>query len=77
MNCHPDEARRKLGASIQVSRDLAMQMIESMPSGSALELMERKARYLDQMIRVIPVALMDQVVEEKRRLVKKSLLNYW
>jgi hypothetical protein len=39
--------------------------------------MERKARYLDQMIRVLPMALMDPDVEERRRLVQKALLNYW
>ena len=77
LNCHPDDARRRLKASIQVSRDLAMQMIENLPSNSALELMERKARYLDQMIRVLPMALMDPDVEERRRLVQKALLNYW
>jgi hypothetical protein len=77
LNCHPDDALRRLGASIQVSSDLTMQMIESLPSGSALELMERKARYLDQMIRVLPIALMDPEVEEKRRLVQKALQNYW
>ena len=77
LNCHPDDARRRLKASIQVSRGLAMQMIENLPSNSALELMERKARYLDQMIRVLPMALMDPDVEERRRLVQKALLNYW
>jgi hypothetical protein len=77
LNCHPDKAGRQLGASIQVSCDLAMQMIESLPSNSALELMEQKAWYLDQMIRVLPMALMDQEVEERRLLVQKALLNYW
>jgi hypothetical protein len=77
LNCHSDEAGRQLCASIQVSRDLAMQMIESLPSSSALELMERKAWYLDRMIRVLPMALMDREVEERRRLVQKALLNYW
>ena len=77
LNCHPDEAGRRLRASIQASRDLAMQMIENLPSTFALELMERKAWYLDQMIRVLPMALMDPDVEERRRLVQKALLNYW
>ncbi len=77
LNCHPDEAGRRLRASIQASRDLAMEMIESLPSASALELMERKAWYLDQMIRVLPMALLDPEVEERRLLVQKALLNYW
>ena len=77
LNCHPDEARRSLSSSIQASRDLTIQMTGNLPSASALELMERKAWYLDQMIRLLPVALMDRVVEEKRILVQKALLNYW
>jgi len=77
LKCHPDDARKELSSSIQVSLDLAMQMIENLPSNSALELMERKAWYLDQMIRVLPVALMDPDVEERRCLVQKALLNYW
>jgi hypothetical protein len=77
LNCHPDEAGRRLRTSIEVSRHLAMQMIGSLPSNSALELMERKAWYLDQMIRVLPMALLDQEVEERRLLVQKALLNYW
>ena len=77
LNCHPDEAGRRLRTSIEVSRDLAMQMIKSLPSNSALELMERKAWYLDQMIRVLPMALLDPEVEERRLLVQKALLNYW
>jgi hypothetical protein len=77
LNCHPDDARRRIKASIQVSRDLDMQMIKNLPSDSAQELMERKAWYLDQMIRVLPMALLDQEVEERRLLVQKALLNYW
>jgi len=77
LKCHPDDARKELSSSIQVSRDLAIRMIEFLPSTSALVLMERKAWYLDQMIRVLPVALVDQEVEERRLLVQKALLNYW
>jgi hypothetical protein len=77
LRCHPDDARKELSSSIQVSRDLAIRMIEFLPSTSALVLMERKAWYLDQMIRVLPVALVDQDVEERRLLVQKALLNYW
>ncbi|HEX7445469.1 MAG TPA: hypothetical protein VF300_03685 [Methanothrix sp.] len=77
LNCHPDEARRSLSSSIQDSRDLTVQMTGALPSASALELMERKAWYLDQMIRVLPLALMDQEVEERCRLVQKALRDYW
>ncbi len=74
---HPDDARKELRASIQASRDLTVQMIEFLPTTSALKLMERKAWYLDQMIRVLPMALMDQDVGERCSLVQKALLNYW
>ena len=77
LKCHPDDARAKLSSSIQASQDLTIRMIEDLPSNSAIALMERKAWYLDQMIRLLPVALMDQEVEERRRLVQKALLNYW
>lgn len=77
LNCHPDKARAELGSSIQASRDLAIRMIEFLPSASARELMERKAWYLDQMIRHLPLGVLDQAVEEKRRLVQKALLDYW
>jgi hypothetical protein len=77
LKCHPDDARKELSSSIQVSCHLAMRMIESLPSNSALELMERKAWYLDRMILVLPMALLDREVEERRLLVQKALLNYW
>ena len=77
LNCHPDDARRRLSASIQASRNLTIQMIGLLPATSALELMVRKAWYLDQMIRVLPIALMDPEVGERRSLVQEALLNYW
>jgi hypothetical protein len=77
LNCHPDDARRRLNASIQASRDLALQMIEDLPSTSALGLMERKATYLDQMIRLLPHELLNREALERRRLVLSALLNYW
>jgi hypothetical protein len=77
LKCHPDDARAELSSSIQASRDLTIQMTGNLPSASALELMERKAWYLDQMIRLLPLGVLDQEVEEKRRLVQKALQNYW
>lgn len=77
LNCHQDAARKEISSSIQSSRDLTIRMIEFLPTNSALELMERKAWYLDQMIRVLPIALMDQEVVERRRLVQKALQDYW
>jgi hypothetical protein len=77
LNCPPDDARKRLNSSLLGSRDLARKMMEDLPSASALALMERKAWYLDQMIRLLPLQLLDQEVEEKRRLVQEALLNYW
>jgi hypothetical protein len=77
LSCPADDARQRLNASLRDSSDLARQMMEDLPNTSALELMERKAWYLDQMIRLLPLQLLDQEVEEKRRLVQKALLNYW
>ncbi len=77
LNCHPDDAKRRLNASLRDSSDLARKMMKDLPTTSALVLMDRKACYLDQMIRLLPLELLDQDVEEKRRLVKKTLLNYW
>jgi len=77
LKCRPDDARAKLSSSIQASRDLTVQMLEFLPSASARELMERKAWYLDQIIRILPQGVLDQAVEEKRSLVQKALQNYW
>ena len=77
LSCPPDDARQRLNSCLQVSRDLARQMMEDLPSASALELMERKAWYLDQMIRLLPLELLDQEVTERCRQVQKALLNYW
>lgn len=77
LNCPPDDARQRLNASLLGSIDLARKIMEELPSASALKLMERKAWYLDQMIRLLPLQLLDQEVEEKRRLVQKTLSDYW
>jgi hypothetical protein len=77
LNCPPDEARQRLNDSIQGSRALAERMMADLPSASALALMERKARYLDQMIRLLPVELLDREVAERCRLVQETLSNYW
>ena len=77
LNCHPDDARLQLNASIQASRDLALKMMEDRPFTSALGLMKRKAMYLDQMIQVLPLELLTREALERRRLVQETLLNYW
>jgi hypothetical protein len=77
LSCHPDDARQRLNASLRDSSDLARKMMEDLPSTSALLLMERKAWYLDQMIRLLPLELLDQEVTERCRQVQKTLSNYW
>jgi hypothetical protein len=77
LGCPADDARRRLNDSIQGSSDLARQMMEDLSSATALALMERKAWYLDQMIRLLPLELLDREAEEKRRLVHETLSNYW
>jgi hypothetical protein len=75
--CPPDDARQRLNETLQASRGLARQMMKDLPSTSALVLMERKAWYLDQMIRLLPLELLDQEVTERCRQVQKELSNYW
>lgn len=77
LNCPPDDARRRLNAFLPVSSDLARQMVDDVPSTTALALMQRKVWYLDQMIRLLPLELLDREAGEKRRLVQKALLDYW
>ncbi len=75
--CPADDARRRLNICIRTSCDLALRMMEDLPSASARKLMEQKAAYLDKMIRILPVELLGREVEERRRLVQKTLRNYW
>jgi len=77
LNCHPDDAKRRLNASLRDSSDLARKMMKDLPTTSALLLMDRKACYLDQMIRLLPLELLDQEVTERCRQVQKALSNYW
>lgn len=77
LGCPADNARRRLNDSIQGSSALTERMMADLPSATALALMERKAWYLDQMIRHLPRELLDQEVTERCRQVQKALSNYW
>jgi len=77
LNCRPDEAQRILENFIRSSRRLAGEMIEEIDSLSALELMERKARYLEQMIDILPREIFGSEVRERWRQVKRALQDYW
>ena len=52
-------------------------MMEDIDSFSARELMERKARYLEQMIDTLPVELFAPEVTEEAERVHETLRNYW
>ena len=77
LSCSPHDARMHLNLSIKVSRDVAMQLQEDLPSASALLLMELKAAYLDAMIWLLPGLLLSEEVRERSLLVRRTLLNYW
>lgn len=77
LNCHPDESRQVLERCISSSRRQAAKMMEEIDSLSARELMERKARYIEQMIDLLPKELFGPEVIERWRQVKRALLDYW
>ena len=77
LNCHPDDARLRLEHCIRSSRLLAAEMMEDIDSSSAERLMERKARYLGQMIDLLPKELFGPEIMESWRRVREMLRNYW
>ncbi len=77
LNCHPDDARQSLECSIRSSRLLAAEMMEDIDYLCTRELMERKARYLGQMIDLLPKDLFGPEIMESWRRVHGTLRNYW
>jgi hypothetical protein len=77
LDCSPRDARMFLNLTIKVTRDEATRLQEDLPSASALRLMELKAAYLDAMIWLLPGLLLSEEVQERSRLVRRMLLNYW
>lgn len=77
LNCRPDFARIRLENCIRSSLCLAVEMMKDIDSFSARRLMERKARYLEQMIDTLPVEIFAPEVTERRRRVHETLRNYW
>jgi len=75
--CSHHDARMHLNLSIKVSREVAMRLQEDLPPAGAQRLMELKAAYLDTMIRLLPVLLLSEEVQERSLLVRRMLLNYW
>lgn len=76
-NCPPSEARKLLYDSICESIDAASRMLEDLPSACALQLMERKASYIDHMVANLPLILLSEDVRESCRCVREALGNYW
>ncbi|MGB4652550.1 hypothetical protein [Methanothrix sp.] len=77
LRCYPDEARLILDLCISSSRRLTVEMMEDIGSLSTRELMERKSRYLGQMLDALPRELFGLEVTEQWQRVKRALLDYW
>ncbi len=75
--CPPGKAKQLLRVSLLASAEAARQLLTDLPSASTLQLMERKAAYLDRMIALIPFALLSADARDKGQEVKKMLENYW
>lgn len=77
LNCPPSEARKQLHSSICESIDATSRMREDLPSACALQLMERKAAYIDHMVANLPLILLSENVRRSCRRVREALGNYW
>jgi hypothetical protein len=72
-----EERLQMLQKSINCSIMKAEQMIQDLPDASTNQLMEIKARYLDQMICLIPLCFFSDDVQNEYTNVRESLKNYW
>jgi hypothetical protein len=77
LKVEPYEARNALLQSICASTRRTEQMLEDISSASALDLMELKASYLDEMIGLIPWKLLSFEVEERAKGARERLKDYW
>jgi len=77
LRCPPVKAKRLLRISLLASAEAARQLLADLPPASALQLMERKAAYLDRMIALVPFALLSEETRDKGQDVQKKLKNYW
>ncbi|HUS75907.1 MAG TPA: hypothetical protein VMY43_07855 [Methanothrix sp.] len=73
----PCLAERRLCHSLKISKDRAKRMMEEIRGCSALQLMEKKAQYIGEMIELLPYALLCPEVVERFHEVKERLKNYW
>ncbi|MCX6673914.1 MAG: hypothetical protein NTY37_09070 [Methanothrix sp.] len=70
-------AERHLRCTMQISKGRAMRMMEEIKGCSALQLMDKKARYIGEMIELLPCDLLCSEVEERLHKVNDVLKNYW
>ena len=77
LRCSSGKAKRLLRVSLLASAEAARQLLADLPSASTLQLMERKAAYLDRMVDLVPFALLSEDARDKGQEVQKKLENYW
>jgi hypothetical protein len=70
-------AERRLCYALQASTGRTMRMMEEIKGCSALQLMDKKARYIGEMIGLLPCDLLCSEVEERLHMVNDVLKNYW
>lgn len=73
----PGLARGFLLAFLRASQYRAERMQDEISECNALQLMKRKASYLEDMIELIPGEFFSQEVTERRRTVMMMLMDYW
>ena len=73
----PKEARVMMCAWLENSAKIAREMKGDLANASCQQLMECKARYLDEMICTIPLVFFSEEVWEKCRIVRTALNDYW
>ena len=73
----PGLAEKRLCHSLQISKNRAKRMMEEIKGCSALQLMEKKAQYIGEMIELLPYELLCIEVVERFHVAKERLKNYW
>lgn len=73
----PRETRKMLQTFLSSSREAAILMMADLPSASTLQLMGRKAWYLDRMISLIPLSIFSEDVAERCKDLREALSFYW
>lgn len=77
LSCPESEARAALRDCIRASMDLTRMMQEEIKEASTEHLMEQKAAFISEMIRLLPVQLFGEDVAKRRRTALDALKRYW